>query len=462
MSSAGAHRVVVAGGGVAGLETLLALRDLAGDRVALTLLTPEREFLYRPMSVAAPFARGRARRYDLADVARDVGADLVRGALERVDGARRVALTADGGELPYDALVVAVGAGSEPAFARVQTWTPEADADVFGGLLADLEEGYSKRVAFVVPPGASWPLPAYELAMMTAWDARELGQDDVQVTLYTPEAAPLEAFGTSASRALRDDLDEARVQVETGAFVAASDGRLVIEPGHRALEAQRVVALPVATGPSLSGLASDERGFLLCDRHGRVHGTEAVWAAGDATAFPVKQGGLAAQQADAVAESVAAAAGADVVPQPFRPVLRGVVLTGRGSAWIRRELDAGDGEGAAERHALWWPPTKIAGRYLAPYLTARDEGGDAAAARPTGQLVELDLERDLPAAADALRLARLRDAAFRDSVALRRAEEAGDRTVQALRAEEDTFEVRRRAVEDELRREGYIRHEGDR
>ena len=91
-----------------------------------------------------------------------------------------------GSACSYDALLVAVGAGSEPAFRHVLTWTPETDAELFGGLLRDLDEGYLKRVAFVVPPGVAWALPAYELALMTAWQAWGMGHDDVQVTLYTP------------------------------------------------------------------------------------------------------------------------------------------------------------------------------------------------------------------------------------------------------------------------------------
>ena len=78
-------RVLVAGAGVAGLEALLALRDLAGERVELTLLTPEREFAYRPMAVATPFARGHMQRVDLADVARGARAELIRGELAEVD-----------------------------------------------------------------------------------------------------------------------------------------------------------------------------------------------------------------------------------------------------------------------------------------------------------------------------------------------------------------------------------------
>lgn len=265
-------------------------------------------------------------------------------------------------------MLVAVGAGSEPAFRRVLTWTPETDAELFGGLLRDLDEGYLKRVAFVVPPGVAWALPAYELALMTAWQAWGMGHDDVQVTIYTPEDAPLGLFGTQASVAVRVDLEEAGVQAETGVYVAEDPqdpARLILHPGERTLEAERVVALPRAVGPRLPGLPANARGFIPTDLHGRVPDVDAVWAAGDAIAFPVKQGGLASQQADAAAESIAAHAGAELDPRPYRPVLRGMMLTGRGKAWMRHQ-PAGGGEGTAVRRALWWPPTKIAGRYLSP------------------------------------------------------------------------------------------------
>ena len=107
-------RVLVAGGGVAGLEALLALRDLAGDRVALTLLAPERQFTYRPMAVAVPFARGHMQRRDLADVARSRGAEFVRGELAEVDVAGSAALTTDGRTLDYDALLVRWARAASP------------------------------------------------------------------------------------------------------------------------------------------------------------------------------------------------------------------------------------------------------------------------------------------------------------------------------------------------------------
>ena len=419
-------RVLIAGGGVAGLEALLALRDLGADRVEPILLSPDPEFVYRPMAVAEPFGRGRADRFPLADIASDLEVELIQAGLTEVDPRGHTVLTSKQQRLAYDALLVAVGAGSEPAYRRVLTWTPETDANVFGGLLRDLEEGYSRQVAFVVPPGVAWALPAYELALMTAWQAWGMGHDDVKVTLYTHEDAPLGLFGTRATAALRHDLEEAGVEAETGVYVAEDPnqpGRLILHPGERVLEAERVVALPRAVGPGLPGLPANPRGFIPTDLNGRVPDLEAVWAAGDAIAFLVKQGGLASQQADAAAESIAAYAGADVEPLPFRPVLRGMMLTGRGKEWMRHEATGGGGEGEAVRRALWWPPTKIAGRYLSPYLAAR-RGGDAVGdgPEPDGEPVELDLERDIPSAADALRQARLRREAERARIAEQRAE----------------------------------------
>ncbi len=417
---------MVAGGGVAGLEALLALRDLAGDRVEMTLISPDLDFVYRPMAVAAPFGRGHPARHRLGDITHDLGVQLVRGALTEVDGTAPAAVTDAGDRLSYDALLVAVGARSESAFERTFTWTPERDPELFAGLLADLEGGYTKRLAFVVPPGVAWALPAYELALMTAWQAWGMGQDDVEVTVYTPEDAPLGLFGSRATAALRHDLEEAGIQVETGVYVTdAPDapGRLLLHPGERLLEAQRVVALPRAVGPALPGLPVDARGFVCTDLHGNVPDVEGVWAAGDAITFPVKQGGLAAQQADAAAEAIAAAAGVDIEPRPFRPVLRGMMLTGRGPAWMHHDPTGGAGEGTASRHSLWWPPTKVAGRYLSPFLAALD-GMDAVgdAPQPDGEPVELDLERELPSAADALRQASLRSPAERARFAQRRAD----------------------------------------
>ena len=47
----GRLQVLIAGAGVAGLEAAFALRELAGDRVSVTLLAPNSDFIYRPLAV---------------------------------------------------------------------------------------------------------------------------------------------------------------------------------------------------------------------------------------------------------------------------------------------------------------------------------------------------------------------------------------------------------------------------
>jgi len=210
----------------------------------------------------------------------------------------------------------------------------------------------------------------YELALLTAtwlFNRRVAG---VTLTVATPEGAPLEAFGDRASATVAGLLERYGVDLRCHAIPrSAGESALELEDG-RAIPADCVVALPRLVGPALSGLPADPDGFVPTDEHGHVPGLEDVYAAGDVTALPMKQGGLAAQQADAVAESVAKWAGAPVRPTALRPVLRGVLLTGEKPAYLRADPRPHGTRSLARLTPLWWPPAKIAGRYLAPYLAA--------------------------------------------------------------------------------------------
>ena len=124
----------------------------------------------------------------------------------------------------------------------------------------------------------------------------------------------------------------------------------------------------------MAGLPHDGEGFIPVDTHARIQHLDDAYAAGDATTCPIKQGGVAAQQADAAAETIAAELGAELEPQPFRPVLRGLLLTGATPRYMRAEVAGGRGDHwPVSESALWWPPDKIAGRYLAPYLATELE-----------------------------------------------------------------------------------------
>lgn len=368
------RNVLIVGGGPAALEAALRLRRLAGDRVTTTLLAPDTDFTYRPLSVLEPFAAGRAWSYPLARIAGDAGFTHRQGKLARVNAGEHVVETTDGERIGYDALLLATGAVPARPYAGATVFTGSpADAETLHGLVQDVEGGYTRSIAFVAPPGLTWPLPLYELALMLAERAFEMGSD-IELHIVTPEAAPLGLFGPEAAGEVESLLKTAGIALHTSAHVEEVEaGRVRLGADGRELTVQRVVTLPRLDGPAIAGLPSDPGGFLVTDLHGRVIGVPDVYAAGDLTAFPVKQGGLACQQADAAAAQIAADAGADVQPEAFKPVLRGMLLTERWARFLRRDA-AGHGDHAdVAGRALWWPPTKIAGRELAGYLQTLDE-----------------------------------------------------------------------------------------
>jgi sulfide:quinone oxidoreductase len=357
-------RIVIAGGGIAGLEALVALRHHLGSDPAIDLLEANVDLVERPMSVAEPFDGGPARHFDLARIAADHDARLRPDRLSSVDVARRELRTVRGDTLRYDALLVAVGARADMAVPGALTFTGPRAVGAVRALVDDLVARRVQRVAFVVPAGATWALPIYELALLTAEQLRSAGVRDARLVLVTPERNPLELFGARIAARVRALLAERGIGLfaETTPIGMGAEGLAVAE--GTPLAVQRAVALPRLDGPWIAGLPHDEHGFIPTDRHGAVPGAFAVWAAGDGTAYPIKQGGLAAQQADAAAESIAVHLGAPIVPTPFEPDLRGVLLDPRGSRVLERDADA------PVRIATWWPASKVAAPYLAPYLAA--------------------------------------------------------------------------------------------
>jgi sulfide:quinone oxidoreductase len=375
VSTANPFHVVVAGGGIAGLETLLALRELGRERVALTLVEPRAELALRALEPAEPFGAGEAGRVPIDEVATAAGARVVRSALERVEADEQTIRTRDGRRLGFDALVVAVGARPVVAVSAALTWWPGGDHTEFGGLVADAALGRIDRIAFVVPSRYAWQLPAYELALMTARRLEDLGRR-ADVRLITPETAPLGIFGPVGSAAVARELDDAGVAFSGNAIAAVrGDDRVIVDvrPGSRRFAADRVVALPRALGPGTTGLRCDIEGFLVTDEHCRVRGTPGVWAVGDATTKLPQHGGLAARQADTAAQQIARLSGSRLATPPYVPLLRAQLRTGRRSLWLQRDISDPLDTGAASRAPLWAPPGKIAARRLGAMLAARDE-----------------------------------------------------------------------------------------
>jgi sulfide:quinone oxidoreductase len=392
-----APRVIVAGGGVGALEAALAIRDLAGDRVHIELIAPEPAFVYRPLSVAEPFGYARALTMPLSRLRRTHGIVHRRDVVEAVRPGTHEVVLGEGPVVPYDALVLALGARAEAWLPGAVTFTGPRAVPHVRDVLQRIEAGEIASVCFAAPT-EGWTLPVFELALLTASWCAERHVAAVELTVATPEHEPLALFGRAATRAVEGLLADRGIRFVTGAAGP--------------VPADAVIALPRLVRSPLPGVPADDDGFFAVDEHQAVVGMDRVYAVGDCVDFPVKQGGLAAQQADAAAEAIAQRLGAPVTPRPYRPVLRGLLLTGVAPTFLRSGGDASE----AAFDALWWPPSKVAGTYLGPYLSGAAE-----------KLV------DRPAPSDPDRAARDREDVSRIAADLARAEARWGDHQEALR-----------------------------
>ena len=383
--SGAAAEVLIAGGGFAAVEAVLALRALAGARVSLSILAPDPVFHYRPAATAEPFDASPSRRYDLRAIAGDLGAEFHESRLEAVASRKHLARTAAGARLPYASLILATGARSVVGVPGALTFRDQRDISLIRRLLGELESGRARSIVFASPATAVWPLPLYELALLTARHARER-QLPSEVTVVSCEREPLGLFGGQASRSVREMLENAGIRFRGGgaAVSVRRNGSLALADGET-IPADRVVALPELRARRIAGVPAKRAGFVPVDSSGRVEGLQDVYAAGDMTTFPIKQGGLAAQQADVVAQTITAGLGIPVKEVRAPRILQTRLLGGDRALFLRTEFDwSGQPTRATlvradDEHAA--KTAKVLGRYLVPYLETRDavrEHGHAA------------------------------------------------------------------------------------
>jgi sulfide:quinone oxidoreductase len=387
MNAPGTPKVLIVGGGVGALEAAIALRDLAGDKARVEICAGRGDFVYRPFAVGEPYGASRVLRYDLEQLADLCGAEFRLENIAAIDPELRLATSHDGTEIPYDYLVVACGSRLLWSVPGATTFWGVADEGEVQEVVGRLREGRLRRVVFTMPGGHGWALPAYELALLAATELERHGIADTKVTVVTPEEGPLKIFGRRASEQVAELLAERAIEVIASTHpVAYENGALAIVPGEP-IEADAVVSLPRLEGRNLAGLPYDSDGFIPVDDHGRIAGLSHAYAVGDVTNFPVKQGGIATQQADAAAEAIAADLGRDIEANPLDPVLRGILWTGSKPRYLFGWLGGGHGETSVASDRPPWPidnPSKLIGRYLTPFLAGIQGAGRTAPSSAAG------------------------------------------------------------------------------
>ncbi len=362
----------------------------------IELLAPEPRFWYRPLAVAAPFELGDVLHFELGALAREIGADFTPGGLVGIDAWRHVAHTSKNTQLEYDMLLVACGALPTPAIPGALTFRGPADIEVIGSVLRELASGAASSVAFVIPWGAVYSLPAYELALLTSAHLDRLGVRGVEVTVVTPEEEPLQVFGQQASEAIRRLFADRGIVLRTGAYPTdVVDGMLRLIPDG-AVEADRVVALARPEGRAARRDSADRRRLRSRGRplqRSTVSPTSSRRVTSRASPSSKAESRHSRQtrrrrRSPRRRAPTSSRRGSD-------PCSAGMLLTGTRPRYLRRELAfEPDVEPVASLEPLWWPPAKIVGRYLAPFL-ASIAGAEAPSAVPAGEVGAAEVERVL-------------------------------------------------------------------
>jgi NADH dehydrogenase FAD-containing subunit len=312
-------RIVVVGGGFAGLESAFLLRAKLGARADITLVSDRDEFLFKPNTIYIPFGGSeQSLLIPLDRPSRKRGIRFVRGSFESLDTRAR-SVRAGGEELPYDYLVLATGAGMRPdevpglAEHAETIWTAAEMASLGDRLrtLAGDRDAGRRTILFLVPPNNKCAGPLYELVFMVeTWLRREGVRERFDLVWTTYEASYIAAFGPKLDVVVSEEFAERGIEGHRAWRVESVDAEGVAYSNGEHRRYDLLVAFPpyvaaVDYGPS--GLPTDARGFLVCEPGSRrVVGEERVYAPGDAGDFPVKQAFLAFLQADAVAEDIAA------------------------------------------------------------------------------------------------------------------------------------------------------------
>lgn len=324
--------VTIVGGGLGGLEAALYLRKrLPREQADVVLISDRPEFVFKPYLNYVPFGLQPADlAFNLSELAKGHGFHFRQGTAHAANPETQT-LRVNGASLSYDTLFVATGAtagpetvpglhthgymlGRESEMRRLRKALRE--------LCKDAKSGATSRIAFLVPPGCQWAGALYELAfMLSTWLDWKGVREHVDLMLMTPEARFMNAFGPGVHESLQQELRERGIGARRHQHPERAEKGALIFPEKGRLPFDLLIAAPASVATVRWGaLPTDEQGFLRTDLASRqVEDHPSVYAVGDASDYPVKQGFLALLQADAAAEHWTARLRGDEPAFSFEP-----------------------------------------------------------------------------------------------------------------------------------------------
>jgi NADH dehydrogenase len=271
------HRIVILGGGYAGVAAAMSLagrlRRRADVRITLVTASPRFTERLRLHQVAAgePLADLR-----LPDLLRGTGIGLDIGWVTAVDASAHTVRVDDERVLPYDTLVYALGGVADTSVPGAADHAYVLDSDRDAHLL-------SRRLASAA--GAAVVVCGSGLTGVEA--AAEIASPGRPVTLLG-RSAPGAEIGPRARTYLQASLRRLGVAFRSGAEIAKVLPDGVALAGGEVVPADVVVwtaGVRVSSLPASAGLTVDSRGRVVTDRFLRSVSHPGVYAIGDAAAI---------------------------------------------------------------------------------------------------------------------------------------------------------------------------------
>lgn len=362
MTTAQRHHVVVIGGGFGGLA---AVQKLLKTDVDITIIDRRNHHLFQPLlyqvatTALSPSEIAWPIRYLNR---RNAQVQTLLGTVSGIDREQRKVLLEDGGEVPYDSLIIATGA--RHAYFGHDEWEPFApglktleDATAIRRKLlvafelAEREQDPQKRKALltfaIIGAGATGVEMAgaiVELARITLRrDFRSIDPAEARVLLIEAGPRVLPAFRESLSAYAKSALERLGVEVVLNQPVTDVKEGLVVFDGTKVEAATIIWAAGVLASPAAKwlGVEADRAGRIKVNPDLTIPGSPEIFAVGDVVTVNANKGkpvpgiGDAAKQGGKYAARVIAARLEGRTLPPFEYKHLGDIATiGRSAAVI--------------------------------------------------------------------------------------------------------------------------------
>lgn len=363
-------RVLILGGGFAGVVAAERLARLLSDEHQITLVSRSRNFVFYPALVRLAF--GKCNKddvlFDLRHSMLSRRINFVEAEVAHVDPFERKVRIAHGeieGTLPYDYMIFALG--RRLATERITGFYEHAHhllnvdkAIKFGKAVAEFQEGL---VVFGECPGARLPVPVYESAFALAAQLDAKGRRErARITVVTSQTLEAQLGDAGAAAALRKSLDDHQIELVTN-FPITSLTQSSARANDRAIGFDLLMLVPPFRGSSAASYmaVTDDEGYVEVNLNMRVVGHDGIYAAGDCVAFVgPKMGHMAVRQGEVAAANLAAEIEGREPETVYAHEMRFVIDEIGGGNGLYLHKDVWGNEPATVRQGRFWSWAKQA------------------------------------------------------------------------------------------------------